>query len=199
MTNSKENEEKIKWFKTNFMGSYDVSIDDKGYINVKGSCILINDKLTELPYKIGSVTGDFWLNAYTYSNPYKPTDKLCLNIDFNINTLKNCPDYVQGTFNCSGCPNLKNLKGGPSKVDGNYKCNHCGLESFEGIASEIGGNIIAYANYHLTDISALNNISYDWIDLDFSPKTLYESSDYKNLSLSGKLNNPPVYSYIIQN
>lgn len=185
MISSKENEEKIKWFKTNFIGSYDVSIDDNGYINIDGSCVLVNDKLTELPYKIGKVTGNFWLNAY--GNPYKSNNKLQLSMDFSINTLKNCPDYVGGTFNCSGCPDLKNLIGGPKKVGENYKCNHSGLESFEGIASEIGNIIQAYANYNLKDISAINNITYKRIDLDFSSETLYETCDFKKLQSSGKL------------
>jgi hypothetical protein len=189
MISSKENEEKIKWFKTNFIGPYDISIDDNGYINIDGSCVLINDKLTELPYKIGKVTGNFWLNAY--GNPYRSIDELQVGMDFCINTLKNCPDYVGGTFNCSGCPGLKNLIGGPTKVGENYKCNHSGLESLEGIATEIGYNIIAYANYDLVDISAIDNgVSYKYIDLDFAPDALYETCDYKKIVSSNKLHNP---------
>ncbi len=125
-----------------------MSIREDGTVDVNGHVTLSYKKLSKLPLRFGTVTGDF----YCQSNFLK--------------TLEGCPSTVGGTFRCDGndlttlegCPSeigksfytsvndLTTFKGGPSKVGGDVVSNHNYLKSFEGFPESVGGNI--HANYN---------------------------------------------------
>ncbi len=76
--------------------------------------------------------------------------------DFNcsgrkLTTLEGVPETVLGDFICSK-NKLRNLKHSPRIVKGDFVCNDNKLANFNGISSEIGGEI--YSSY-LTCQSAL--------------------------------------------
>ena len=68
-----------------------------------------------------------------------------------MTSLRGCPKIVTGSFNCSR-NDLKNLIGGPEQVNGDYACSlNANLESLEGLARIIGGNLACNNKSGLTD------------------------------------------------
>ena len=65
-------------------------------------------KFEELPYKFGTVNGNFDVDNCK-----------------NLISLKNCPDYVHNSFSCSKCTRLDSLEGCPKEVKGNFYCDKC--------------------------------------------------------------------------
>ena len=113
-------EQKIKsWCDDMKIRNY--TINSKGEIDVKGDVWLKYKGIKELPYKFGKVSGDF-------------------NINYNVDliSLKNCPNIVDGYFNCVGCKKLTTLEGAPQEVNGVFKCNDCiKLKSLKGAPQKI--------------------------------------------------------------
>ena len=81
------------------------TINSKGEIDVDGDVSLTIRNFKELPFKFGEVSGYFDIG----NNP-------------NLISLKNCPDFVGGMFNCSFCTKLDSLEGCPKEVGGNFWC-----------------------------------------------------------------------------
>ena len=90
------------------MGIEDYTINDKGEIDVDGDVSLNNKDFKELPYKFGTVTGWFSLGS-----------------NKNLTSLKNCPDYIENSFDIDGCIRLDSLEGCPKEVKGNFWCGNC--------------------------------------------------------------------------
>lgn len=163
------NETKLAWLKEHVKG-YDVqfNINDKDEIVICGNCYIDDGNITELPYKITKVVGNFIMSGL-YPLPHKT----------KLSSLKNMPDVVTGDFDISCNEELTSLAGGPSHVFGRYKCNGCNLTSLEGIASEINSYIVAYNN-KITELSALENTKgWSDVDVEYNPEKLYESALYK--------------------
>ena len=89
------------------MGIKNYTINSKGEIDVDGNVWLTKKDFKELPYKFGTITGFFDIG----NNP-------------NLTSLKNCPDFVKGSFSCSLCPQLDSLEGCPKRVGGDFYCRH---------------------------------------------------------------------------
>lgn len=150
----------LKWCNDNIHGMYNSDINfeitDDG-INITGNCYINNKDLTELPYKINIVHGNFICaghNAYNSS-------------DMHLTTLKNMPNIVYGNFDISFNTDLQSLEYSPLIVTGNFKCNHCALLNMNGISKEINGHIIAYSN-PLTNINEVIKVkNFIYIDIDF--------------------------------
>lgn len=65
----------------------------------------------------------------------------------NMTSLRGCPRLVQGSFFCSrNMLKGDSLIGGPQQVIGSYAASDCGLESLEGIAFKIEGDIYIDGN-----------------------------------------------------
>ena len=90
------------------MGIQNYTINSKGEIDVDWRVNLRNKEFEELPYKFGTITGYFDIG----NNP-------------NLTSLKNCPDFVKGSFSCSLCPQLDSLEGCPKRVGGTFYCYDC--------------------------------------------------------------------------
>ena len=90
------------------MGIENYTINSKGEIDVDGCVWLGNGEFKELPYKFGTVMGDFEINK-----------------NANLISLKNCPDYVGGYFSCRKCTSLDSLEGCPKEVINYFYCNNC--------------------------------------------------------------------------
>ena len=90
------------------MGIKNYTINDKGEIDVDWSVNLRDKNFEELPYKFGTITGYFDIG----NNP-------------NLTSLKNCPDFVKGSFSCSLCPQIDSLEGCPKEVGGDFYCYDC--------------------------------------------------------------------------
>ena len=93
------------------MGIEKYTINSQGEIDVDWRVNLRNKEFEELPYKFGTITGYFDIG----NNP-------------NLTSLKNCPDFVKGSFSCSLCPQLDSLEGCPKEFNGNFCCYGCKRE-----------------------------------------------------------------------
>lgn len=58
-----------------------------------------------------------------------------------IKSLEGSPYKVTGNFNLRETSELKSLTGGPVIVEGNYQVSGSSIESFDGLAKEIHGNL----------------------------------------------------------
>lgn len=105
-----------------------ITIRSDGYIDVKGNVKICDTNLQKLPLKFGNVYGDFLCHS----------NKLA--------TLKGCPRYVGGDFNCYNNVHLKTLKYGPEEVGGDYSCHENSLIDLKGSPKEIKGNFNAFLN-----------------------------------------------------
>ena len=57
----------------------------------------------------------------------------------NIKTLEGAPEWVGMDFSCDGCGNLTSLEGAPKWVGGEFDCSYCdSLKSLEGCPKKIG-------------------------------------------------------------
>ena len=90
------------------MGIVNYTINSQGEIDVDWRVNLRDKNFKELPYKFGRVIGYFDVG----SNP-------------NLTSLKNCPDFIKGSFSCSLCPQLDSLEGCPKEVGGSFYCYDC--------------------------------------------------------------------------
>ena len=90
------------------MGIEKYTINSQGEIDVDGSVWLYNKDFKVLPYKFGEIIGYFDIG----NNP-------------NLISLKNCPDFVKGSFSCSLCPQLDSLEGCPKRIGGDFYCYDC--------------------------------------------------------------------------
>ena len=84
------------------------TINSKGEIDVDGNVNLMYSDFEELPYKFGTVDGFFYLEGCE-----------------NLISLKNCPDYVNASFDIDSCSQLDSLEGCPKEVWGDFWCNDC--------------------------------------------------------------------------
>ena len=64
----------------------------------------------------------------------------------NMTSLRGCPQYVEGTFDCKN-NKLKTLDGGPKRVDKSYTCYNNELTSLKGCPEYIGGNFDCSYNF----------------------------------------------------
>lgn len=61
---------------------------------------------------------------------------------------------VDGSFNCSNCPNLTSLKGAPEIVNGSFLCSKCkSLKTLEGVSKEVGKKFDCTYCYDLTSLA----------------------------------------------
>lgn len=179
-----ENREIIReWVLTHFKGNFTVDFNDSDEIIINGNCHLKDFMLKELPYKFAVVNGDFNLGGDKFPREGQVNYR-------DLASLKNCPDEVKGTFSCHYCYNLESLEGGPKTVGGDYVCSKCNLHSLDHIAETVNGYIIAFGNYELTDISALNDITFGhYLDIDFANKSVRDTSTYQMLSERNRILN----------
>jgi hypothetical protein len=99
----------------------DEAIDDKdweithgGYVDIFTDCrIVAKGELSRLPVKFGLIDGDFSVYG------------------LGLETLENCPDVVNGSFDCSH-NKLKDLLDAPETVAGEFYCTHNPLRSLHG-------------------------------------------------------------------
>jgi hypothetical protein len=75
--------------------------------------------------------------------------------DNKLTSLKNCPSFVKGNFNCS-LNNLTSLRDGPQEVQGSYNCADNKITSLDGIAKIIGGGVDVSYN-QLTSLDVTSN------------------------------------------
>ena len=87
------------------------TINSKGEIDVDGMVSIINKDFKELPYKFGRVNKVFVLYGCQ-----------------NLTSLKNCPNYVGGSFGYRNCSQLDSLEGCPKEVGGNFVLAGSGLK-----------------------------------------------------------------------
>ena len=129
-------------------GIENYTINSDGSIDVVGDVNLSDKRLTKLPLKFRSVTGNF----YCHNN--------------QLTSLEGCPESVGGSFWCrynhlkslEGCPesvgcnfwcsenDLTSLEGSPKSVGGGFSCSNNGLTSLEGGPESVGGNFNYYNN-----------------------------------------------------
>ena len=84
------------------------TINSQGEIDVDGDVRLQGKDFKELPHKFGKVYGYFSLAGCK-----------------DLVSLKNCPNYVDTSFDVDYCSKLDSLEGCPKKVEGNFYCRDC--------------------------------------------------------------------------
>lgn len=78
-------------------------------------------KLFDSNARFGTINGDFDISGS------------------DIQSLKGCPETVQGSFYCKECHELSNLQGAPSYVGGDFSCQGCNnLKSTKGFPKHVG-------------------------------------------------------------
>jgi hypothetical protein len=140
----KDRRERVYEIEDFIVGDY--NINDRDEVDVYGS-VYIDEKLTEIPFKFGRVSKNFYCNGN------------------KLTTLKNCPTFVGGEFNCSdnlltsleGCPTfvggefncvsnrITSLIYSPVSLTDNFKCSHNLLTSLDGCPLQIGGSFMVGA------------------------------------------------------
>ena len=108
------------------------TINDDGSVDVDGDVRLGSLKLTEIPLKFGSVSGNF----YCHSN--------------KLTSLEGCPKYIGGNFYCE-YNKLTSLEGGPKIVEMSYDCLNNQLITLKGCPEKVGSEFHAGSN-KLTEI-----------------------------------------------
>ena len=109
------------------MGIKRYTINSQGEIDVDGGVWLNNKDFKELPYKFGKVTRYFTLVD-----------------NKNLTSLKNCPDYIEESFNCGGCTKLNSLEGCPKEVVCDFWCKQNKVkieEEYVRSLCNVGGSI----------------------------------------------------------
>ena len=97
------------------------------YVNVKKDVNLIENYLTKLPIRFGTVGGDF---DCSYNS---------------LTSLEGAPEKVGGYFYC-GNNNLTSLVGAPKVVGGDFYCDNNKLTTLEGAPKSVGGDFQCYGN-----------------------------------------------------
>lgn len=124
------------------------TVNSNGIVDVKGSVLIFNEQMDQLPFQFGKVTGDFIVRGCGLKTlKGVPTE---VGRDFvvsynNLTTLQGCPKTVPGIFNCSA-NKLQNLVGGPEVVGDSYYASECGLITLHGMAKSVGGDIVVTKN-----------------------------------------------------
>ena len=90
------------------MGIQNYTINSQGEIDVDGDVRLQGKYFKELPYKFGRVYGYFSLARCK-----------------DLVSLKNCPNYVDTSFDVDYCSKLDSLEGCPKEVSGIFFCREC--------------------------------------------------------------------------
>ena len=97
-----------------------------GLVNVDGDVSLTLSKITNIPLKFGTVTGNFFCSSNYLSS------------------LEGCPNRVGGEFDCK-FNEITSLEGCPKSVGGDFYCYDNNIREFTGI-KYIGGDLICYNN-----------------------------------------------------
>lgn len=97
-----------------------------GLVNVDGDVTLTLSKITNIPLKFGTVTGNFFCSSNYLSS------------------LEGCPNRVGGEFDCR-FNEITSLEGCPKSVGGDFYCYDNNIREFTGI-KYIGGDLICYNN-----------------------------------------------------
>jgi hypothetical protein len=132
-------------------GSYTIlpngTVDVNGDVNVNK---ISNNrlKLTEIPLKFGTVTGNFNC-SYNKLTSLKGAPQL-VGGDFYIShnkltSLKGAPQSVGGNFDISS-NELTSLEGSPQSVVGDFNCRANELTSLKGAPKSVGGNFDVSSN-----------------------------------------------------
>ena len=114
------------------MGIEDYSINSQGEIDVDNHVefeFKENNDFKELPYKFGKIDGYFSL-------------QWCK----NLISLKNCPDFVKGSFSCSFGKCIKSLEYCSKRVGGDFYCYNNKLTSLKGSPKTVDGNFKCHKN-----------------------------------------------------
>ena len=163
-------------FYKNFSHTNTVTIDDLGYITVKGDCVFAENATSDgkLPVKFKQIYGDFYCSAT------------------NLTSLEGSPRIVRGLFDCS-YNKLDSLEGGPTYVHGIY-CNNNKLTSLKGSpwsarhAFNCSNNKLTsleYISKHVETITCHNNRIKSLKDLSGLPFTNINCSNNKISSFDG--------------
>lgn len=102
-----------------------VVINTDGSLDYSGDVFFTNTNISEIPFIFNKVIGSFYCDYCR-----------------QLLSLHGCPKEVGGTFDCSGSKKIINLQEGPRKVGLDYVCKYCNLETLEGIAEEIGRDVL---------------------------------------------------------
>ena len=97
-----------------------------GLVNVDGDVSLTLSKITNIPLKFGTVSGNFFCSSNYLSS------------------LEGCPNRVGGEFDCR-FNDIISLEGCPKSVGGDFYCYDNNIREFTGI-KYIGGRLICYNN-----------------------------------------------------
>lgn len=100
-------------------GIENYTVNSDGLIDVNGGVDLRYLKLTKLPVKFGTVSGDFYCNSN------------------KLTTLEGSPNHVGGDFYCAD-NKLTTLEGAPNHVGGNLDCTYNQLTTLEGAPHHVG-------------------------------------------------------------
>lgn len=120
-------------------GITNYTINSDGTVDVDGDVSFSHKKLTKLPLKFKSVSGNF----YCHSN--------------SLTSLEGAPSNVGGSFYCSN-NNLTSLKGAPSSVGGYFYCNRNRLISLEGAPSNVGSGFYCDDNPVYKEFKKYNDL-----------------------------------------
>jgi hypothetical protein len=117
-------------------------INDDLTVDVEGSVSLSGLKLSKIPVKFGSVSGDFDCGKNQLTSLEGAPEKVGggFNCGWNqLTSLEGAPKEVGEDFNC-GSNQLTSLEGAPKEVSGDFKCSNNQLRSLQGAPEKVGGD-----------------------------------------------------------
>ena len=167
------NREQIEqWLKKYGIQNY--TIHDNLVVDVNGDVNLYNQKLKELPFQFGKVTG-----LFDCSNN-------------QLTSLRYCPTTVGGSFYCSE-NQLTSLQYCPTTVWGSFDCSNNQLTSLQYCPTAVGGN------FYYDDVLTLADFGKIKIEVTTSsPTDILEPfrNEYVKQFMAGNMNNKTFVEYI---
>lgn len=174
----------------NMLHNNDVKIyvDDKDNIIIEGDIIIYDNEYNNFPVKLYRVNGNIEWHGNTdgmksgslssFKNfPDIVTGNVYVYGNNKLQTLKNCPKEIGGTFDCSNC-NISDISDISEKIKGHLHLQNNPIYNVDVLSKVyIGGNIYIYntnwskltENKHIETISdssliITNKISYEFTE-----------------------------------
>ena len=132
---------------------YNYHVNEDGTVDVDGTVVIYNKKITQIPINFGVVGGDFFIK------------------DTFITSLKGAPRIVGGDFVCSD-NHLVSLIGGPQEVGGYYNCVNNHLVTLEGAPKIIKKDFQCYVNQLRTLEGAPDEVHGEFFAYENALRTL---------------------------
>lgn len=182
-----------EWIEKSCILKGEYLVDKNNRISVKGSIMIDDPNIKELPYKFDKVTGTFACAAHNleYLNgfPFYVGGNLIIDGCYSIRSLEGAPYEVKGNVRILNCKALRTLRGCPEKIEGNFEISNCSMiREIDCKPRSITGKIIC--DTCKVNESALNesrNSFLDWLESNTIIRGKYKMNDNDEIDIIGSI------------